>query len=216
MANDLHGATGAGWIGFDLDGTLAEYHGWRGERNIGAPVAPMVRLIRQLHERGVEVKIVTARVSPRDQPVFGYPNPYMAESLTIENPDKMPWALQTMWGAREFIQEWCYRNLGFVPEITHEKDYRMLYLVDDRCVQVEPNTGKILGRLPPVFGGPVDKCMTKDLSLEEAIEHAVEAADRAGMHTACGRNHMQLAIWLKDYRRLLAERSAHVSLLQKH
>lgn len=149
MANDLHGATGAGWIGFDLDGTLAEYHGWMGEQNIGAPVAPMVNLIRQLHERGVEVKIVTARVSPRGQPVSVHLNPYMAESLTVEAPDKMPWAFEIRWGAREFIQEWCYRNLGFVPEITHEKDYRMLYLVDDRCVQVEPNTGRILGQLPP-------------------------------------------------------------------
>ena len=63
------------------------------------------------------------------------------------------WALRAEWGPREFIQEWCYRNLGFVPEITHEKDHLMLNLFDDRVVQVEPNTGRIVGRLPDELRG---------------------------------------------------------------
>lgn len=28
---------GQGWIGVDLDGTLAEYHGWKGAEHIGQP-----------------------------------------------------------------------------------------------------------------------------------------------------------------------------------
>lgn len=33
-----------GWIGVDLDGTLAEYHGWKGVDHIGPPVT--LRLLR--------------------------------------------------------------------------------------------------------------------------------------------------------------------------
>ena len=36
---------------------------------------------------------------------------------------------------------WCEKNLGFVPEITHEKDALMETLYDDRVQQVIPNTG---------------------------------------------------------------------------
>jgi hypothetical protein len=56
--------------------------------------------------------------------------------------------MKPTWTALEFIQDWCYIHLGFVPEITHEKDHLMLNLFDDRVVQVEPNTGRVLGRLP--------------------------------------------------------------------
>lgn len=38
------------WIGVDLDGTLAEYHGWQGPDNIGSPVQPMVE--RMLNKPG--------------------------------------------------------------------------------------------------------------------------------------------------------------------
>ena len=34
--NDTHGETGKGWYGFDLDGTLAKYDGWKGIDHIGA------------------------------------------------------------------------------------------------------------------------------------------------------------------------------------
>ena len=51
----------AGWVGFDLDGTLAEYDGWRGATHIGAPVAPMVELAKEYLRQGTEVRIFTAR-----------------------------------------------------------------------------------------------------------------------------------------------------------
>lgn len=40
------------------------------------------------------------------------------------------------------VQEWLKKyGLGHLA-ITNEKDFEMLTLWDDRCVQVEPNTGK--------------------------------------------------------------------------
>ena len=144
MTKDTHGAEGEGWYGFDLDGTLAKYDKWEGIDHIGAPVGPMVERIKKLHEEGRKVKILTARVSPRAD-VETRPNPYLENHWCIEAPDDMPWALRTgTWTALEFIQDWCYRHLGFVPEITHEKDHLMLDLYDDRCHQVVPNTGKVV------------------------------------------------------------------------
>ncbi len=37
------------------------------------------------------------------------------------------------------------------------------------------------------------------MTLEEAITHALEVADRQGC-TACGENHRQLASWLEELR----------------
>lgn len=116
MANDTHGCEGKKWIGFDLDGTLAEYNGWEGINNIGKPVKPMCDLIKKLHSEGTEVKIVTARVAPKES----------------KNESEK---------ARSFIEKWCAENLGFVPEITHEKDQLMETLYDDRAIQVIPNQG---------------------------------------------------------------------------
>lgn len=149
MANDTHGASGQGWYGFDLDGTLAVYDGWHGIDHIGAPVAKTVRLMKRMHEDGLRVKILTARVSPRSDVEMKL-NPYLENHWCIESPNDMPWAMNfEHWTALEFIQDWCWKVLGFVPEITHEKDYLMLNLFDDRVVQVEPNSGWIVGRMPP-------------------------------------------------------------------
>ena len=35
-----------GWIGADLDGTLAEYHGWSADGSIGNPVPDMVERVK--------------------------------------------------------------------------------------------------------------------------------------------------------------------------
>jgi len=49
-------------IYFDLDGTIAEYHGWKGEQHIGDPIPDMINLIKNiLDERKYKVKIFTAR-----------------------------------------------------------------------------------------------------------------------------------------------------------
>lgn len=47
-------------------------------------------------------------------------------------------------GQLVLIQQWL-REQGLPPlEITNTKDFKMLRLYDDRCVQVEQNTGRII------------------------------------------------------------------------
>lgn len=50
-----------GWVGFDLDGTLAHYDGWKGTGKIGKPIPDMVFICKLHIEAGVYVKIFTAR-----------------------------------------------------------------------------------------------------------------------------------------------------------
>lgn len=52
----------SGWIGVDLDGTLAKYDGW-GDGSIGEPVPAMLFRVRQWLADGKTVKIFTARAS---------------------------------------------------------------------------------------------------------------------------------------------------------
>ena len=123
MNTDTHGSNEEEWIGFDLDGTLAKYDGWKGVEHIGEPVTTMVVVAKLLHWLGKKIKILTARVAPREDGDCG---------------DK----------AKKYIEKWCEKNLGFVPEITHLKDASMAALFDDRAVAVEQNTGKVLGGWP--------------------------------------------------------------------
>ena len=144
--NDTHGQSGTGWYGFDLDGTLAVYDKWEGIDHIGEPVKPMVDLIKKMHGEGKVVKILTARVAPRPNPETK-PNPHLTDqdvyrAVGKENEEKYRAIYRSHnWGASEFIADWCLKNLGFLPEITHRKDHLMLELYDDRVKQVVPNTG---------------------------------------------------------------------------
>ncbi len=58
---NLDSGTSAGWIGVDLDGTLAEYDLWLGPEFIGEPVPAMLDRVRQWVSEGIEVRVVTAR-----------------------------------------------------------------------------------------------------------------------------------------------------------
>ncbi len=134
--NDTHGENGEGWIGFDLDGTLAKYDHWQGIGHIGEPIKPMAELIRKLHLQGRRVKIMTARVAPHKLEDGTIGEAY----ITV--PDGEKGAPRQY--ARQFIQDWCHFHLGFVPEIVYQKDHLMLELYDDRVKQVEPNTGIVI------------------------------------------------------------------------
>lgn len=112
---DSFGVDGEKWFGFDLDGTLAKYDGWKGPEHIGEPIKGMVGYVKYLHDSGRRVKIFTARVAGED-----------AEKAAV---------------ARRHIEKWCEKNLGFVPEITNIKDQLMESCFDDRAIQVVPNTG---------------------------------------------------------------------------
>lgn len=118
--NDTHGSNQRGWIGVDLDGTLAYYNGWKGIENIGAPIPLMASRVREWLANDIPVRIMTARVSPqRDE--------------------------DARQQARIFIREWLVQVFGDAGEtipITHEKDFSMIELWDDRCVQVISNTGE--------------------------------------------------------------------------
>lgn len=103
----------SGWIGVDLDGTLAEYGGWKGPGHIGAPVPKMLARVREWLANDLEVKVFTARVSGPDA-------------------DE----------ARGHIEAWLLEHVGCLLPITNVKDYGMVELWDDRAVQVKPNTGE--------------------------------------------------------------------------
>jgi hypothetical protein len=105
-----------GWIAVDLDGTLAEYDGWRGETWIGRPIPLMLARVKAWLAAGKTVKIFTARVGRTD-------------------PDELAAVL----GA---VQRWCIEHVGQSLEVTATKDYSMIELWDDRCIQVVTNTGR--------------------------------------------------------------------------
>jgi hypothetical protein len=52
-----------GWIGVDLDGTLAHDTGWHGPDQIGPPIPEMLERVRSWLREGQRVKIFTARAT---------------------------------------------------------------------------------------------------------------------------------------------------------
>lgn len=104
-----------GWIGFDLDGTLAYHNSGDGVDTIGDPIPKMVERVKNYINRGYECRIVTARVAKRED------------------------------GSEEFqrsmIRLWTKEHIGQHLVVTNAKDYQMLKLYDDRAVQVIANTG---------------------------------------------------------------------------
>jgi hypothetical protein len=59
----------SGWIGVDLDGTLAHYDVWKGPEHIGDQVVNMLERIKTWIENGNRVKIFTAVLRSRTYPV---------------------------------------------------------------------------------------------------------------------------------------------------
>lgn len=108
-----------GHILWDMDGTLAEYHGWNGEydNGLGKPIPKSVALLKQQLASGYEVRIFTARAGQ------------------CEKDPK----------AKEAVEAWCLEHLGEVLPITNKKDFTTLCIFDDRAFQVVFNTGEIVG-----------------------------------------------------------------------
>lgn len=104
-----------GWIGVDLDGTLAMYDGWKGHTHVGEPIPLMLARVKAWLAEGQTVRIFTARVAVRN----------WRERIRICEP----------------IWVWCDKHLGKRLDVTNEKDMAMIQLWDDRCVQIIPNTG---------------------------------------------------------------------------
>jgi hypothetical protein len=112
-----------GWVGVDLDGTLAFYDGWKGPAEIGEPIELMLERVKKWIKEGLEVRIFTARVWTDGTP-------------QRDNDVRL---------ARHAIAAWCNKHLGLVLCITNQKDMGMVALWDDRAVRVETNTGRAIG-----------------------------------------------------------------------
>jgi hypothetical protein len=112
----------SGWIGVDLDGTLAEYSGWVNETHIGEPIPGMAFRVRRWLAEGKDVRIFTARV---------------ARQFSDQHRDR----IESQY-AEGVIREWCYQHLGRVLPVTCVKDMGMIELWDDRAVRVKANEGE--------------------------------------------------------------------------
>ena len=104
------------WVGFDLDGTLAEHGKYQGPDHIGTMIQKMKDILIEWLKQGYRVKIMTARMGHAE--------------LRDE--------------ARTIIQDWLEVNGLPRLEVTCKKDYKMIRLYDDRAIQVIPNTGVTL------------------------------------------------------------------------
>lgn len=104
------------WIGVDLDGTIAEYHGW--SDHIGPPIPAMIDRVKQWLAEGEDVRILTARGT-------GAGSRHNAEQLNN-------------------IVMWCKSQFGQALKVTDRKDMHMTALYDDRAVSVQFNTGRLL------------------------------------------------------------------------
>ncbi len=65
-------------IAVDLDGTLAEYHGFEGIEKIGKPVPIMMARVKNWIAEGKEVAIFTARAN--DTKAIPYINKWLADN----------------------------------------------------------------------------------------------------------------------------------------
>lgn len=113
----------SGWIGVDLDGTLAKYPGTFGvPHGIGDPIPLMVDRVRRWIREGTEVRIMTARAAGPFLDIYG-------KDIGEEE-------------ALKEVRDWCEKHIGVQLPVTCQKDYNMVELWDDRAVQVIPNTGR--------------------------------------------------------------------------
>ena len=113
-----------GWIGVDLDGTLARYSGWNGGA-IGEPVPAMLRRVEDWLAMGREVRIFTARVAATGK------RKASGEIDSQEFADAQ----------RQAIQAWTHKHLGVRLQVTAVKDFACVELWDDRAVGVKLNEG---------------------------------------------------------------------------
>lgn len=123
------------WIGFDLDGTLAEYVPgdiWQ----IGKPIEPMMARLRAHIEQGQLCKIFTARVAATGE----------------INGDGVADDADFAQRQRELIQAWCRQHLGTALAVTATKDFGMLQFYDDRAAGVLTNTGHLMTEVMYALG----------------------------------------------------------------
>lgn len=117
-------STSKRWIAVDFDGTLATF-GCDWQNNpyaTGEPIKPMVDLVKKWLSEGEDVRIFTARMDCF-HPKLG--------RLSVDQV-KAP------------LECWCLAYLGVVLPITNVKDYYCKAIYDDRAIQVEHDTGRLI------------------------------------------------------------------------
>lgn len=172
-----------GWIGFDLDGTLAIYEGWKGTEHIGAPVPRMVERLKWYLAQNKKVKIFTARVC----------GTLLTEEQVRET--------------RRVIEAWCREHIGQTLEITNVKDMFMERLYDDRAVGVKIDTGLIYCGLE---GEESHDALKSQLESMRLLLHRAEAACGKVRHrllnARTGLTHRDLSEGINDALALLEEK----------
>lgn len=102
-------------VAIDLDGTLAEYDGWKGVEHIGKPIPVMMEVVKLMIGMGYDVEIFTARVSSNSD-----------EEATE---------------AEYYIHKWLRENGLPHLEVTAIKKKKFDEFWDDRAVHVTRNAG---------------------------------------------------------------------------
>lgn len=85
----------------------------------------MVELVKKWILEGKDVRIFTARMDRTHPRVVG-----LLKIRDVKRP----------------IQEWCLEHLGRILPITNKKDYWCEAIYDDRAIQVERDTGRLVGQ----------------------------------------------------------------------
>jgi hypothetical protein len=120
-----------GWIGVDFDGVLAEDAVGCGTfPALGPPIQRMIDRVRGWLDEGKDVRIVTARVHP----------PLSVEDAALYGKTVDEWVPYQ----RGLIEHFCLTYFGVPLPVTCAKDYQMIELWDDRCIQMETNTGRLM------------------------------------------------------------------------
>ena len=157
-----------GWIGVDLDGTLAHYDQWRGIDHIGEPIAPMVERVKAWLAAGEDVRIFTARMHGHGAPIINGNGHGVHDVATP-------------------IKNWCLLQFGQYLPITNVKDYGMIQLWDDRAVQVRINEGSPI--LDPIEGRLLRSAIY-NMPIPAMVAQLEIIADRDCDHDICGSDGM--------------------------
>ncbi len=156
-----------GWIGVDLDGTLAFYDGWRGEDHIGYPVPAMAERVKKWLSEKRDVRIFTARVDGGE----------VAISMGVKEGKKF----RDVKRIRRIIQDWTEKHFGARLPVTNSKDFGMIELWDDRAIQIIPNTGARVDATPR-------HCQTCGWWSQESINTKFEGEENLTGERLCRRS----------------------------
>lgn len=128
-----------GWIGIDLDATLALWEAPHDVLVIGAPIDKMVERVRALIAAGQDVRIFTARIEPAS-PEECLVQLRRLPGYEVSATPCLDWVNYQ----KTLIENWCQTHLGRPLPITCVKDFHMFEHWDDRAKQVSPNQGHLL------------------------------------------------------------------------